>query len=822
MTLAKYLCVNIIEGKSVISDPNHSLQIMNGNYFRTKGFTNLVEYDYFGWINNTPYADALITVGQSIQEDLAAYDFTSISTEDLFGPLVAQLAQREQRILLGQEYTPQWLARNIVKNTLFNLPENQAPRFLDMCCGSGVFIIETIKQTIEKFGIKTHSCTHEDIGFLQQAVMGFDIDPLAVILSKVNWVLAMKEFVPYASTGIVIPVFHADSLFMITPVSKNIDRDYDNSNIELVFNEEKIVLPGFLLSTQNGILFDYLVNGCYSIAMQRASRSQSSLSKENINDFISNAMTNITHHIESDFVPTLQEFCYDLVFFLEQMQREGRNGIWAFILGNTYRPALVAAQFNGIVSNPPWMAMSKLRDNPYKLELEKRAVHYGIKPKGGAHLHIELATIFLVQAVEHYLDQNAFFGCIMPNSVLNGYQHEPFRKQNYKNAEPPVHLNVKEIWEIHPSTFKNKAVVLFGGNQLTDSDQSQIKGYHISKNNTEECEFKLLHQGKRSAWSNKPEAHDVTEVLDQIPFLQGADIMPRIVIFHRCLKQPNRKWRLSPIRRQNDDLAYLVSNAKKHRDFSLNVVNVDDRLIFKCFMSHHLTPFNVSNPSDSLLPIEKNQEGSWVAIGEEKLISMGTSVAEVFRAVLDEIGFSSHEYFEKLNYRNKLSPQKFTNEGWLVLAGAGGSYACAGYINLSNLPVEKLIVDQTLYWYVARSKEEAIYISGLLNSMALDFLIAEFQPEGLLGRRHIHKLPYAVTPKYDEENDAHQNVIEKTKKLLQEWNDTVNKNIILKLTLPSTSSISVRRRRIRMILQQLSSYNAYEEACKEVYGVELV
>ena len=95
--------------------------------------------------------------------------------------------------------------------------------------------------------------------------------------------------------------------------------------------------------------------------------------------------------------------CFDLIIILEKLQKEGRNGIWPFLLGNSYRPGFVKEQFNAIISNPPWMAMSKLANNPYKRVLVSWAELYGIKPTGSSHLHIELATIFLLNSVNKYL-----------------------------------------------------------------------------------------------------------------------------------------------------------------------------------------------------------------------------------------------------------------------------------------------------------------------------------------------------------------------------------------------------------------------------------
>ena len=84
------------------------------------------------------------------------------------------------------------------------------------------------------------------------------------------------------------------------------------------------------------------------------------------------------------------------------------------------------------------------------------------------------------------------------------------------------------------------------------------------------CEYRLLRQGRRTAWSSNPNAQTITEgVLESIPFLQGADIMPRTLIFHKVEPQPNGKWSIKPIPRQNDALSYLVDGAKRYVNFTL-------------------------------------------------------------------------------------------------------------------------------------------------------------------------------------------------------------------------------------------------------------
>ncbi len=812
ISLAKFLCANIIEEKGLLSEEKQILAILDGTYFKNKGYANLVEYDYFGWINNTPYAQDLIPVLRKIQEDLLVYDYKLINTEDLFGSLVAQLSQREQRILLGQEETPQWLAAKMVERALDLLPEGKYPRFIDMCCGSGVFIVETLKQTQMKYHISEDD-GDKGIQILHESILGFDIDPLAVMLSRVNWVIIMKKYIPYASSELIIPVFHADSLFIKTPIAENIGSDYQEQLHKLNFGGKTILLPGFLLDQHNRRLFDYFMQSCYRMAEARANNNNI-LTELYIDPLINSIIREISSDLSQEQIDELKNFGFELTTILEKLQRSGLNGIWPFILSNTYRPALVSKQFNGIVSNPPWLAMSKLKDNPYKNELNIRAEQLGIKPYGSSHLHVELATIFLLQSIEHYLGEDAIFECIIPESILKGYQHEPFRKLQSNIDNRKIDLNIDEIWEIDEQTFKNKAIVLLGNNKSVSEVKSTFTGRLVTEKETQVCTYKTIHQGKRSAWTNNMEAIDVSDVIEPLHFVQGADIMPRTLNFYHADLQPNGRWSLRSIRKNNDNKSYLLADAKKNLSFTMDITNIHDDFMYKCYMSHHLTPFHLSDPEDVFMPLIRLDNG-WLTPSMEQLVSMGANTNNAIDLILNEARLSIDEYNRKLNFRRKLDYQILTKNTYLIVTGAGGSYPCAAYSQLDeHIKVDKIIIDQTLYWDVVTSEEEALYIVGMLNSNALSKAISEFQPEGLQGRRHIHTLTFDITPKFDLNNELHIEVANRTRELITQIND---QTIINNCYNPNNGALRSRRTRIRNLINSLPAYNLYEQACSYIY-----
>ena len=822
MTLARLLCANILNGSVVSNEVGELEGVLNGQWFKGRGFVNLVEYDYFGWLSEAPLIDRLLATAKDMQNDLAAYDYKNIATQDLFGSLVAQLADKDRRLLLGQEFTPQWIAHKIVSHAIELLPDGKYPNFVDMCCGSGVFVVETLKQMMERYDIAPNRCSEETLNALINSVVGFDIDPLAVLLAKLNWAMVMRDFASVSFAEIAIPVYHADSLFATAPLTRMMDSDYETKNIMMVFDGDAVTLPGFLISPQNRRLFDAYIQTSYEVAKAMARSPKSNYTNVKAEETVSRLIQDMGVTLVDGQKTALVDSCQKLIPTLENLQREGRNGIWPFLLENSYRPGLVRGQFNAIVSNPPWMTMSKLANNPYRTDIITRAERYGIKPSGSSHLHSELATVFLLNSIDKYLQEDAYCGVVLPDTLLNGYHHEPFRKQEYLRSDWRVDFQLREIWELPTDTFKNKAIVVFG-QKSNEKNPDTISGKRIVPNQIDEqLTFRLLRQGRRTAWSPNPNARSITDgALERIPFLQGADIMPRTLIFHKAAKQANGKWSLQPIPRQHDEFSYLIGLAKENVDFALNAQNIHNQFMYGCYLSHHILPFVACQPAMAFLPM-KRIDDTLVAVTETDIATYGAATTAAFRQIFTETGKDAIEYFDKVNMRNKLNPQRFSGFSencCLVLSGASGEHICAAYVPLSKIDRKKTIIDQTLYWYVAQSEDEALYICGLLNSLAICAIIADFQPEGAMGRRHIHKLPYEVTPPFDADNSTHMSVVENTRALKEHLGRNISDSDVEQYISPSRSTLQVRRSKIRGYLRRLPESDAYEKACKGVYDV---
>ena len=130
------------------------------------------------------------------------------------------------------------------------------------------------------------------------------------------------------------------------------------------------------------------------------------------------------------------------------------------ILHNTYRLELLTGHFNGLVSNPPWLAMSGISDNPYRTVLTGRANFYGIRPPGQSFLNLELGTTHLLHAVDRYLRPGTSIHCLSPSLARFSTAITTNRCGNggLLSSERPIALEISGVWQVAPGNLDDGPV----------------------------------------------------------------------------------------------------------------------------------------------------------------------------------------------------------------------------------------------------------------------------------------------------------------------------------------------------------------------------
>lgn len=195
--------------KEVLSkegDETSAEDIILGKFALKYGIKNYSYPDWYSWpifeIDN-----GFAFVLEKIEESVANYrsfvslsDFAKNNNYDYIKQMYEAIIPKELRHALGEYYTPDWLAEEALNTALSFEGVNIKQSFIDPTCGSGTFLFKVI---CEK---RKAGCTLEEI---IGNVSGIDINPLAVLTAKTNYLLAVIDLLN-RNTEIEIPVYNAD------------------------------------------------------------------------------------------------------------------------------------------------------------------------------------------------------------------------------------------------------------------------------------------------------------------------------------------------------------------------------------------------------------------------------------------------------------------------------------------------------------------------------------------------------------------------------------------------------------------------------------
>jgi len=755
--LARLLAANVLVGHALRSDDIELETIVAGAFFHDQfRLGNFVERDYFGWIARKAHMKMVLAVVRKLQRDLAAYNYRETPKTELFGPLIGQLAEETQRHLLGQANTPSWLGRQIAERCLDALAKDEQPQFADMCCGSGSIMCEVINAYRSRHPTAT-------LAQIIEAVTGFDVDPLAVTFAKTTWVMTAKDLLLTASKIVNIPIYHADSLFVVTPTAKGFPRAEGDGEISVELDGKIVKLPAVLIEPEFRRVFDDLIDWAYDNAIQADEiKSLDHITAELAARRLEAALTAAGVSLSTDIHTKACIGLHKLARRMAEIAVDGRNGIWAFVLKNTYRPSLLAGQFNGIVSNPPWLALSRIRNNPYKERITTRTQSYGLKPQAQSFLHLEIATTFLMYAVDRYLKAGGVVGVIVPATILNGDHHEPFRNRAYLRSDRPVPLRIDEFWVIDNETFKIPGAVVVGSklHDVESVGRASTKGYLAGESGLTAATFSGGAPGRRTAWAVGANGSGGTLPVapDHAEPQQGADLMPRRAIAVTVLDDHGEEYKVRTPK-PDDPEGYVVAAAKEFKTANFDGF-VAPQFLFRMLQSLSVVPFAIdANLPPIAVPVARQTDGSLSFVDDTDIQADG------FRDTAKRVRAIDRKYVEEkdntfrgyLNTRNKLTNQRLPDEGFLVVHPASGSNAAAAVLRLSTQHTD-IVIDQTLYWYVAPSEDAAYYLAGVLNSQAVARTIDPYVPEGKFGNRHFHARPWQVIPGYSASNANHRKV----------------------------------------------------------------
>ncbi|MEM1632576.1 MAG: N-6 DNA methylase, partial [Thermofilum sp.] len=330
------------------------------------------------------------------------------SARDLLKRLYQHLVPRDIRHNLGEYYTPDWLADLLLNEAGLSLEELERTgqedplkplqiRVLDPACGSGTFLVRYIARL--RAYAREHFLEDRLVDYLLNNVVGYDLNPLAVLTARTNYLLMIADLPKRGA--VEIPVYLADSLM----VERRTTLMGDLYVLKTVVGEFQIPVK----AVEEGLL--------PKVLSEVTNALNSRYSKEDFRRRLRHAFKNLTDEEIGAFT--------DFYATLLKLEEEGKNNVWISILRNAFAPIL-KGKFDYVVGNPPWVNWENLPED-YREVSKVLWESYGILGRG-AGFKRDLSMLFLTRCFDLYLKPGGRLAFLMPFTVFKTQAGAGFRR----------------------------------------------------------------------------------------------------------------------------------------------------------------------------------------------------------------------------------------------------------------------------------------------------------------------------------------------------------------------------------------------------------
>jgi SAM-dependent methyltransferase len=337
--------------------------LMSGELFADAEIEGVVESDFFDWITEVPDGGRFV---MNVARRLNRFDWGNVE-HDVLKHLYESIISHQTRRRLGEYYTPDWLAEKIVADTVTE-PLNQ--RVLDASCGSGTFLFHAIRAyfaAAEKSGMANADC----IRGLVTKVIGIDVQPVAVTLARVTYLLAIGSRRLKSHPAFSVPVYLGDSMRWGQEADLTLDK-YEGLSVPTRLDPESFVTgpaPLGLREFESQLNFpERVVADAERFDQIVASLARLVLKADAGHAEAALAATFQRFGIPADDRPdlerTFQKMC--------ELHSQREDHIWGYYVRNVARPAWLARESNRVdvlVGNPPWLVyrhMTRLQQKSFK------------------------------------------------------------------------------------------------------------------------------------------------------------------------------------------------------------------------------------------------------------------------------------------------------------------------------------------------------------------------------------------------------------------------------------------------------------------------
>ncbi len=706
-------------------DVDDPIDLLSGRRFAEMGVLGAVEGDFFDWVLEDPAGHELIG---RLARHTARFRLHDVET-DVLKLLYEGLIDRSERHGLGEYYTPDWLAAKMVRQAI-DKPLEQ--RVLDPACGSGTFLFHAVRH---------HLAAADEAGTdpARRAetactlIAGMDIHPVAAIIARVTYLLALGDTLTRRGGPISIPVYVGDAMQL--------------SVSSMLAGRELIIrVPG----SGNGEGRDMLrfpETVCRdpqlldSVVDRMRSSSEAGHAPETFRAAIE--AVGVADHDLGELTETYRRF--------DALRRAGRDTIWAYVARNLSRPLYLSAderRADVVIGNPPWLALRHMSDDLRK-RFKELAQHEGIYIGGKLATQNDLSALFFARAVDLYLAEGGRIAFVMPLAAMTRGQFERFRRGDFRGKK----VQFEAAWvlgdDVQP-LFPVPSCVLFAtarpgpARGLPDKVRRYCGElpYRDAPETLADKALKVVDDAPRPVEASYDEESPYRKA-----FRQGATLVPRML----CLVERVRAGRIG-----GNPKKPLVRSRRSTQEKTpwktLDPVEaaVEAEFLRPVLLGESILPFRVFRAFEGVVPVDEmgTMLDAAAAARRGKIgLAEWMSGAE---SLWKKYGVSDMTLIDRWNYHNELGSQ-FPIASIRVVYSKAGTLPAAAIVE-----DERAVVDHKLYWTSVATREEGMYLVAVLSSETARRKVEALQSRGQWGARDFDKVMFTLPiPRFDPKNRLH-------------------------------------------------------------------
>ena len=448
--------------------------IESGGFFEATGVHGFVEEPIFSWYldaaTNKRHRFAIGTAIRDVLTELSLYRTDKLAhSRDVLRDFYQDLVPELLRKTLGEFYTPDWLVEFTIDQA--GVSDWTKTRALDPTCGSGAFLVEVIRRKREA-AVSLKMSAESTVQMIIESVWGFDLNPLAVQVSRTNFLMAIADLLKDApGQQIEIPVLLADAVYSPARLPNS-----EESLVEYQIGSQianlKVLLPADLAFDRPKLDQVFEVMGELVEEGSEYEGCETALAKRKV----------LGRRQLKKWADPLKSM-YDQVLSLH---RESWNGIWFRIVRNFFWSA-TAGEFDLIVGNPPWVRWSKLPD-AYRDRVKPTCEQYEIfseTPHHGGN-ELDISGMITYTTADKWLRPGGTLAFVITQTHFQSPSSQGFRRFRIDSTYRLAPLSVADMKALKPfpEAANKTSVVVFRKRTKPPKYPVPYRMWTVSKGNT--------------------------------------------------------------------------------------------------------------------------------------------------------------------------------------------------------------------------------------------------------------------------------------------------------------------------------------------------